>query len=372
MLPTGQNIYLLDKYIRYILTIVASIFLVINIEFHIINILLLIIILFTYFTANNEFCPIYYLLNINTYNRKLSLLQTKLPKNNPDSVFIFDIEGKVVYKNITAKNIFPNINKYSDLNGIDILKIINNNESNSIIYNYQDKIYQVDSVGSNKDKSLFVYTTDITESLKLKEEINASQREMIYTFGQIGETRSKETGYHVKRVALYSELLGKLYNLNKSETDLLKDASPMHDIGKVGIPDKILNKPGKLNEDEFEIMKTHAELGYKILNNSERPIFKMSSIIAYQHHEKYDGSGYPRGLKGESIHIYARITAIADVFDALGSDRIYKKSWELERILDFFKKERAKHFDPDLIDLFFENLDMFLEIRDQYKNKASA
>ena len=128
----------------------------------------------------------------------------------------------------------------------------------------------------------------------------------------------------------------------------------------------ILNKAGKLTTEEFDIMKNHSRVGYEMFHDSTRPMLKTSAIVAYEHHEKYDGTGYPRGLKGEDIHIYGRISAICDVFDALGSDRTYKKAWDLDKILKYFKEEKGKHFDPRLIDLFFENLDGFLKIRDEY------
>jgi len=210
---------------------------------------------------------------------------------------------------------------------------------------------------------------DITEIINLNEEIVNTQREVVFTMGAIGETRSKETGLHVKRVAEYSYLLAKLAGLDEEKAMLLKQASPMHDIGKVGIPDSILNKPGKLTEEEFEVMKTHASLGYEMLKHSNKKILKASSIVAYTHHEKWNGSGYPNGLKGEDIHIYGRITALADVFDALGHDRVYKKAWELEKILELFKNERGKHFDPELVDIFFDNLEKFLEIKKQYESE---
>ena len=145
--------------------------------------------------------------------------------------------------------------------------------------------------------------------------------------GAIGESRSKETGNHVKRVAEYSYLLAKLSGLNEDESELLKQASPMHDIGKVAIPDSILHKTDKLTKLELEIMKTHALKGYELLKGSDRPLLKMAAIIALEHHEKWNGEGYPTGLKEEEISIYGRITAICDVFDALGSDRCYKKAW---------------------------------------------
>jgi PAS domain S-box-containing protein len=206
--------------------------------------------------------------------------------------------------------------------------------------------------------------TDLTDIFKLNEEIINTQKEVVYTMGAIGETRSQETGLHVKRVAEYSYLLAILSGLDEEEANLLRQASPMHDIGKVGIPDNILNKPGKLTTEEFEIMKSHAQLGYEMLKHSKRNILKASAIVAREHHEKWNGSGYPRGLSGENIHIYGRITAIADVFDALGHDRIYKKAWPLEDIYKLLNEEKGKHFDPNLIDIFFNNLDKFLEIKE--------
>ena len=206
---------------------------------------------------------------------------------------------------------------------------------------------------------------DLTEIIDLNEEIINTQKEVVLTMGAIGETRSKETGLHVKRVAEYSFLLAKLYGLSDDEANLLKQASPMHDIGKVGIPDSILNKPEKLTDEEFEVMKTHTTIGYEMLKHSERDILKASALIALTHHEKYDGRGYPNGLAGEDIHIFGRITAVADVFDALGHARVYKKAWELDAVLDFFKRENGKHFDPQLVDLMFDNLDSFLEIKEK-------
>lgn len=206
------------------------------------------------------------------------------------------------------------------------------------------------------------------ENIHLNEAITGSQKEMIYRLGEVVESRSNETGNHVKRVAHYSELLALLVGLDKSEAELLKTASPMHDIGKIAIPDAILTKPGRLDEEEREIMKTHAVRGYEILKQSSLMVMNLSAIVALTHHEKWDGSGYPDGLKGDDIHIYGRITAMADVFDALGSERCYKEAWPLEKILDLFKRERGKHFDPQLTDLFFENLDSFLEIRDKFKD----
>ena len=204
---------------------------------------------------------------------------------------------------------------------------------------------------------------DITEVVEARNTIEEAQREMIYRMGEIGETRSKETGQHVKRVAEYSYLLAILSGLSEEDSMLLKNVSPMHDIGKVAIADAILNKEGILTNEEFNQMKNHANAGYDMLSNSNQPMLQAASIVAYEHHEKYDGTGYPNGKKAEDIHIYGRITALADVFDALGSNRVYKKAWDLEDILLFIKENRATQFDPKLVDLFFDNLDKFLDIR---------
>ena len=215
-------------------------------------------------------------------------------------------------------------------------------------------------------------STSIKEGIEqiesLHDEITNTQKEIIYTMGEIAETRSKETGNHVKRVAEYSYLLAIKFGLSEEEASTLKLASPMHDIGKVGIPDNILNKPGKLTFDEFEIMKTHAQLGFEMLKHSKKPILQAASIVAREHHEKYNGLGYPRGLKESEIHIFARITAVADVFDALGSDRVYKKAWEDEKIFELFKSESGKHFDPTIVDLFFNNIDEVYKIRNMFKD----
>lgn len=218
----------------------------------------------------------------------------------------------------------------------------------------------------SRTKTLLLLNHSIRDILKLNEEINETQSEMIYTLGEAAEARSRETGYHVKRVAEYSYLLAIKSGFSQEEANMLKLVSPMHDIGKIAIADEILNKPGKLTPEEFEIIKSHVEIGYNLINKSNRKMLKLASVIAYEHHEKYDGTGYPRGLKGEEISIYGRIIALADVFDALASDRAYKKAWEMDRILELIKNERGKHFDPHLVDIFFENLSDFIEIKNKY------
>jgi HD-GYP domain-containing protein (c-di-GMP phosphodiesterase class II) len=214
------------------------------------------------------------------------------------------------------------------------------------------------------------YASKALEAAMLVEEIEATQREVIFTMAEAGEGRSKETGNHVKRVAEYCRVFGTRYGLSAGEVTLLKLAAPMHDIGKIAIPDSILLKPGKLTEEEWAIMKTHTTLGYGFLKFSERRLLKSAAVIAFQHHERWDGAGYPCGLSGEAIHIYGRICALADVFDALGSDRVYKKAWELERIVSLFRAEREHQFDPELVNVFLAHVEDFTQIRENYRDDA--
>jgi len=196
------------------------------------------------------------------------------------------------------------------------------------------------------------------ENLCLNDEIIDTQKEMIERLGELGESRSKETANHVKRVAKISEILARASKLSEDEVKYLSMASPMHDIGKIAIPDDILLKKGKLSHDEFEVMKEHAKIGWEILKVSKREILKVASIVAHEHHEHWDGKGYPRALKGNDIHIYGRITAVADVYDALTQERVYKPAWPREEVFKYLKERKGKQFDPSLIDLFFENFDI--------------
>ena len=237
---------------------------------------------------------------------------------------------------------------------------------NGKIFYFETTVVPIIDKNGNIIESLII-RQNVTEIIALHKELEDTQREIIYKLGEVGETRSKETGKHVKRVAEYSKLLAQLIGLDEKNADLMYTASPMHDIGKIGIPDSILKKPGKLDDQEWEIMKTHSEIGFDILKESKRKILKAAAIVSYTHHEKYDGSGYPNGTVGEKIHIFGRITAIADVFDALGSKRVYKEVWDLDKILNLIKEEKGKHFDPKLVDAFLNNLDKFLEIRDKFQ-----
>ena len=209
--------------------------------------------------------------------------------------------------------------------------------------------------------------SNIEAVLEMHRELEETQLEILFTVGTIAEARSQETGLHVQRVAEYSKLLASYYGLDEDEVRIVAHASAMHDIGKIAIPDSILTKPGKLTSDEFEQIKQHTLHGYNMLKHSKRKMLQASAIIAYEHHERYDGKGYPRGLEADEIHIYGRIVALADVFDALSSERVYKQAWSDEKIFALFKEESGKQFDPKLVSIFFEHLDSFLAVRERLR-----
>ena len=198
---------------------------------------------------------------------------------------------------------------------------------------------------------------------RLLSELENSQKELIWFLTELMESTSDEKGKHIRRVAEISALLAKLHStLTDTDADTLYHASPMHDIGKMTVPHEILHKPGKYTPEEFEMMKSHTTNAYKLLSGSKRKLIKSAAIIAYQHHEKWDGSGYPRGLKGSDIHIYGRIVALADVFDALTHQRCYKTAWTVDDAVAFIQEQRGFHFDPELVDLMISHLDQFADI----------
>lgn len=206
---------------------------------------------------------------------------------------------------------------------------------------------------------------------ELNHEIVRTQGEIIELLGEVVETRSKETANHVKRVAEFSYLMAIEYGMDEDEAELLRKASPMHDVGKIGIPDGILNKPGKLTDDEYETIKTHTIIGYELLHHSEREILQAASIVALQHHERWDGRGYPNKLEKEDIHIYGRITSIADVFDALSHKRHYKEAWSIDQTFEFIVEHKGDMFDPGLVDMFMGIRDKIEAIYEAYPDERS-
>ncbi len=205
--------------------------------------------------------------------------------------------------------------------------------------------------------------------LERTQELEASRKEIIACLGKAAEYKDNDTGMHVKRMSHYAKVLGLAMGMSEEEACALQETAPMHDIGKIGLPDKILKKPAKLNAEEIQHMRQHPQIGVDILGGQTCPLLNMARSIAISHHEKWDGSGYPKGLKGEEIPLHGRIAAIADVFDALTTQRPYKEAWPLEKALNLLKEESGKHFDPKLVELFMDNLPKILEIKEQFQEK---
>jgi len=213
-------------------------------------------------------------------------------------------------------------------------------------------------------------TADLRNALKFSLE---AEYEITLRLGRAAEFRDKETGMHIRRISEMSSALGELAGLSVQECETLRYASPLHDVGKVGIPDRILLKPGRLDEDELNMMRLHTAIGGKILDDAGRyPVLQAGGIIAMQHHEKWDGTGYPAGLAGTDIHVYGRIVMIVDVFDALASERPYKPPMPLSQVLEIMEKDRGTFFDPELLDLFLGHIDLFVAIRESLQDQGTA
>jgi response regulator RpfG family c-di-GMP phosphodiesterase len=201
------------------------------------------------------------------------------------------------------------------------------------------------------------------------QEIREREKELIFRISRAAEFRDPETGAHIQRMAYYSQAIAMGLGLDAATQRLVLEAAPMHDVGKIGIPDYILLKPGKLTPEEFEVMKGHSRIGYELLKESRSEILKAGAQIAISHHEKYDGSGYPRGLKGNDIPLFGRIVAVADVFDALTSERPYKKAWPLEDARRYLEEGRGKHFDPLCVEALLAEWDLVLDVRQRFADE---
>jgi len=262
---------------------------------------------------------------------------------------------------LTAKVDAESIAKGFEVGGIDyVSKPFHATELLARVKNHV-QLYQAKQLLKQQNISLEKKAKYV--EIRLLSELENSQKELIWMLTEIMESTSDETGKHIRRVAELSALFAELHpTLNEEDASILFHASPMHDIGKITIPHDILHKPGRFTEEEFEIMKTHTTNAYQLLSKSNHKLIKAAAIIAHQHHEKWNGSGYPRQLAGANIHIYGRIVALADVVDALTHARCYKKAWNIDDVLLHISDQRGKHFDPELVDIFNDNLERFMKI----------
>ncbi len=276
-----------------------------------------------------------------------------------------------------------------DTSGLDLVKTIREEMKNSniriIVRTGNPGLAPEESVTLNYDINDYRGKTELTaQSLRtavitalrsymalvtisnLKQEIDDTQRELIYALGELAESRSIENSQHVKRVGYISAFLAQKIGFSPHGVEMMHLAASIHDVGKLAIDDKILNKPGKLTPEEFEQIKNHCRYGYELLMNSQRELLKEAAIIAYEHHENYDGSGYPRGLAGNDIHLSSRIVALVDVFDALATKRVYKEKWPQDEIIEYIRSQRGIKFDPYIVDIFFDHMDDINKIINTY------
>jgi hypothetical protein len=199
-------------------------------------------------------------------------------------------------------------------------------------------------------------------------ELDMTRRELIIQLSEIAEARSQDTGNHVRRVAAYCQVLGREYGLPLEDLQTLVLVAPLHDVGKLGIPDAILNKSGALTDEEYALVKSHTTIGYELFGSSRSGFFRSAAIVAHEHHERYDGLGYPRGVAGKNIHVFGRMVALADIFDTLCCDKVYKKAWEIGRVIEYIQQESGGHFEPELVDIFMGSVEQFLSIRKTWKD----
>jgi two-component system response regulator RpfG len=237
-----------------------------------------------------------------------------------------------------------------------LMKPVDHHECRARCHNLLTQ-YQQYKIISDRSRWLERRVSEATSEIRLRE------RETLLRLARAGEYRDEETGNHVIRMAKYSRVIAEQLGFSKDDADVIEMAAPMHDIGKIGIRDDILLKPGKLTHEEFEIMKRHTIIGYDILKDSPSKFLQMGGIIALSHHEKFDGTGYPYGKKGNEIPIEARIVAVADVYDALVSERPYKNAWSMDAALDYMESHSGKHFDPDALYAFKEQIDTVSKIQ---------
>ncbi|MEZ7492594.1 two-component system response regulator [Pseudoalteromonas distincta] len=263
-----------------------------------------------------------------------------------------------------------------DMNGFEVCQIVKRNPKTSHI-----PIIFVTALGDESDEykgfelgAVDYITKPISPaivrarvnthlSLVQAEQLKQAHVDLVERLGRAAEYKDTDTGEHIVRMSQYSKVLALALGMDEQRAELLRQAAPMHDVGKIGIPDAILLKPGMLTSEEFDHMKEHATIGAQILANSSSPLLQLAHTLAIEHHEKWDGSGYPNGIKGEEISVEGRIVAIADVFDALTSKRPYKEAWSVEKTVLHMQEQAGTHFDPALIELLVKNLDDIIAIK---------
>ena len=311
-------------------------------------------------------------------------------KLNHDAVLIEHFDSISIEKKNQTYSIINSAGHYSDIqdfesldNGvkdliIDTIKIKKSTFTNNVCVGYLEVSEDVSNIIyisnyeniSEMEKNLievfFNHSSIALNNICLNEEMFSTQKMLIEVLGDIVEKRYIDDPNHIKRVAKMSYLLAIKMGLSEDDANMLEMVSPMHDVGKIGISDAVLLKPAKLTEEEFEKMKEHSTIGYNLLKGTKKRTLDFAALVAYEHHEKWDGTGYPLGKKGEEISMFGRITGIIDVFDALSNKRCYKDAWCREEIVNYIEEQKAKQFDPIMVDIFLKNIDDFIEIQNKY------
>lgn len=270
-----------------------------------------------------------------------------------------------------------------DINGIELCKILKKNPiTESIPIIFVTSLAEIGDEAAGFDVGAVDYIVKPISapivlarvrthlSLVRASMLEQSHTDAISMLGIAGHYKDNDTGVHIWRMADYSEALASACGWNQAACQQLRLSAPMHDTGKIGIPESILQKPGKLNEAEWKIMRSHCQIGYDILSTSSAPLFKMAAEVALNHHEKWNGSGYPNGLSGSAIPESARIVAIADVFDALTMKRPYKEAWPVDKAFDTIALDAGKHFDPQIVDTLLTMKPRILEIKQIWESRA--
>lgn len=272
----------------------------------------------------------------------------------------------VMMPDLTGYDVCEQLKKDSDLKAIPVIFITALNDPGDEAKGLE--LGAVDYISKPISPAVVKARVKTHLSLVDADELRKTRLQVIQRLGRASEYKDNETGMHVMRMSYYAKVIALKLGFSDEAADNLFNAAPMHDIGKIGIPDAIMLKPGKLTQEEFAVMKTHPEIGAEILGESDSDLIALAKIVSMTHHEKYDGSGYPNQLVGENIPIEGRIVALADVFDALTSIRPYKEAWTVERAMELIHNEKGKHFDPHLVDIFTSQLEEILEIKERWKD----
>lgn len=293
------------------------------------------------------------------------------PDLNPNPVIEFNLNGGIRYQNPAARATFIGIETetfgHAVFHGLEWSRLLNPEGSGASLLHdgqFNDRNYLIAISRPESLDLIRIYAIDVTDKTRVEYELEESKIEVIYRLARAAELRDDETGDHVVRMSEYTAILARMLGWTTDEVDAIRRASTLHDIGKIGVPDAILQKDSTLTEEEFEVIKTHTVLGGKLLSGTRDPVLQMAQRIALTHHERWDGRGYPNGLKGEEIPIEGRICAVADVFDALTTERRYKAAWTVDESIEEIRRNSGVQFDPAVVNALIDGIEEILAAKE--------